>query len=127
MIPDTKILPPPATSPSYTPLEATMKLLLLALAAAVACAQPPAIDDIMRRVALNQAKSQDLRTSYLYHQKQVLKAVRGNGKIAREEHREYDIAPKPRGNASSSLTRSPAISTKAPISTASSSTPSPRT
>lgn len=76
-----------------------MKLLLLAFAAAVAWAQPPSIDDIMRRVALNQAKSQDLRTSYLYRQKQVLKAVRGNGKTAREEHREYDIAPKVRGNA----------------------------
>jgi hypothetical protein len=76
-----------------------MKLLLLALAAASAAAQSPDIDDIMRRVALNQAKSQDLRTSYLYRQRQVLKAVRGNGKVAREEHREYDIAPKVRGNA----------------------------
>ena len=77
-----------------------MKLLLLTLAAVSAAAQSPPIDDIMRSVALNQAKSQDLRTSYLYRQKQVLKAVRGNGKVAREEHREYDIAPKLRGNAS---------------------------
>jgi hypothetical protein len=75
-----------------------MKLLLLALAAVSAVAQTPDIDEIMRRVALNQAKSEDLRTSYLYHQKQVLKAVRGNGKVAREEHREYTIAPKVRGN-----------------------------
>ena len=77
-----------------------MKLLLLTFTAVVAGAQSPDIDDIMRRVALNQAKSQDLRTSYLYHQKQVLKAVRGNGKVAREEHREYAVAPKVRGNTS---------------------------
>jgi hypothetical protein len=76
-----------------------MKLLLLAIIAASAVAQTPDVDDIMHRVALNQAKSQDLRTSYLYRQKQVLKAVRGNGKVAREEHRQYDIAPKVRGNA----------------------------
>jgi hypothetical protein len=76
-----------------------MKLLLLALAAVSAGAQSPDIDEIMHRVAVNQAKSQDLRTSYLYRQKQVLKAVRGNGKVAREEHREYSIAPKVRGNA----------------------------
>jgi hypothetical protein len=46
---------------------------------------------------LNQAESQDLRTSYFYRQKQLLKAIRGNGKVAREEHREYTIAPKVRG------------------------------
>ena len=75
-----------------------MKFLILAAAATAAWAQPPSVDQIMSRVALNQAKSQDLRTSYLYKQKQVLKAVRGNGKVAREEHREYQIVPKLRGN-----------------------------
>ena len=75
-----------------------MKLLLVALSVVAAYAQSPTVDQIMSRVAINQAKSQDLRTSYLYKQKQVLKAVRGNGKIAREEHREYAVAPKLRGN-----------------------------
>lgn len=74
-----------------------MKLLLLAAAVATAWAQPPAVDEIMRRVALNQAKSQELRTSYIYRQKQTLKAIRGNRKVAREEHREYSVAPKFRG------------------------------
>jgi len=74
-----------------------LKVLLLIFAALIARAQTPTVDQIMSRVALNQAKSQDLRTSYLYHQKQVLKAVRGNGKIAREEHREYTVTPKHRG------------------------------
>src|SRR4051794_7024059 len=74
-----------------------MKILLLAVAAGCAGAQSPDIDDIMRRVALNQAKSQDLRTSYIYRQNQVLKMVRGNNKVAREEHREYTIMPQHRG------------------------------
>jgi hypothetical protein len=74
-----------------------MKILLLALAAGCAWGQTPDIDEIMRRVALNQAKSQDLRTSYIYNQKQVLKMLRDNHKVAREEHREYTITPKFRG------------------------------
>src|SRR5438067_11225440 len=74
-----------------------MKILFLTLAAGCAWGQAPEIDEIMRRVALNQAKSQDLRTSYIYNQKQVLKMIRGNKKVAREEHREYTIMPKLRG------------------------------
>jgi hypothetical protein len=74
-----------------------MKILLLAAMAASAWGQTPDIETIMRRVALNQAKSQDLRTSYIYTQKQTLKMMRGNHKVAREEHREYTISPKRRG------------------------------
>jgi hypothetical protein len=74
-----------------------MKILLVAAAVGGLCGQTPDIDEIMHRVAINQAKSQDLRTSYVYHQKQVLKMIRGNKKVAREEHREYAISPKIRG------------------------------
>src|SRR2546430_2121838 len=74
-----------------------MKILLVAMAAGCAWGQAPDIDEIMRRVALNQAKSQELRTSYIYNQKQVLKMIRGSRKVAREEHREYTISPKLRG------------------------------
>lgn len=75
-----------------------MKILWLAAAATAAWAQGPDVEEIMRRVALNQAKSQELRTSYVYHQRQVLRMIRGNKKIAREERREYTITPKFRGN-----------------------------
>ncbi|HYW45777.1 MAG TPA: hypothetical protein VE959_23130 [Bryobacteraceae bacterium] len=74
-----------------------MKILLLAATFGCAWAQTPDIGQIMSRVALNQAKSQDLRKFYVYNQKQLLKMVRGNGKVAREEHREYAISPKERG------------------------------
>jgi hypothetical protein len=75
-----------------------MKTFMLAAVAGLAWGQTPDIDEIMRRVALNQAKSLELRTSYVYHQKQVLRMVRGTKKVAREELREYTIAPKFRGN-----------------------------
>ena len=74
-----------------------MKILLLAATLGCAWAQPPDIEQIMSRVARNQAKSQDLRKFYVYNQKQLLRMVCGNGKIAREEHREYLITPKERG------------------------------
>jgi len=74
-----------------------MKVLLLAAVAGCAWGQAPTIDEIMSRVGRNQAKSLDLRTNYVYHQKQVLKMIRGSKKIAREEHREYTISPKRRG------------------------------
>ena len=73
-----------------------MKLLLLFAATGCALAQPPDIDQIMTRVALNQAKSQDSRKDWVYSQKQVLRMVRGSGRLAREERREYVIVPKTR-------------------------------
>jgi len=74
-----------------------MKLLLAFAAALPLLAQQPDIESIMSRVALNQAKSQDLRSQYVYTQKQLLRMVRPGGKIAREEHRQYTVVPKYRG------------------------------
>jgi hypothetical protein len=74
-----------------------MKLILLAATAAIAAAQTPDIEQIMSRVGLNQAKSHDARKDYVYNQKQLLRMIRGGGKIAREEHREYTVIPKERG------------------------------
>jgi hypothetical protein len=74
-----------------------MKLLLFFAAFGCALAQTPDIEQIMSRVARNQAKSQDARKDWVYNQKQLLRMIRGNGKLAREERREYAIAPKARG------------------------------
>lgn len=72
-----------------------MKLLILLLAATgLGRAQTPDIDQIMSRVAINQAKAQELRYLYVYTQKQLLRFVRSNGKIAREERREYVVTPR---------------------------------
>ncbi|MGB7758194.1 MAG: hypothetical protein WBL61_00110 [Bryobacteraceae bacterium] len=75
-----------------------MKLLILAGAAAGwLAAQTPDVNAIMSQVGINQAKSREQRGQWIYQQKQVLRMVRGGGKIAREEHREYLVLPDRRG------------------------------
>ena len=77
-----------------------MRILLLAATIGYATAQTtapvPAIGEIMERVAANQAKSLELRKEWVYDQKQTLRMLRGNGKVAREERREYLIVPRKR-------------------------------
>jgi len=74
-----------------------MRILLLAAALGYGLAQTPSpapdIGEIMSRVASNQTQSQDERKAWVYNQKQLLRMVRGNRKVAREERREYVIAP----------------------------------
>jgi hypothetical protein len=74
-----------------------MKALVLLSAIGCAFAQTPDIGQIMSRVAINQAKSQDMRQYFVYSQKQLLRMNRTSGKLAREERREYVVAPKVRG------------------------------
>jgi len=75
-----------------------VKLLVLAGAAAgLLAAQTPDVNAIMAQVGINQAKSRDQRTEWIYQQKQLLRMARSGGKIAREEHREYLVLPDRRG------------------------------
>lgn len=66
----------------------------MALLIAAAAAQAADVQEIMSRVAANQARAQKMRRQYVYTQKQTLRLVRGNGKIAREERREYVVTPR---------------------------------
>ena len=70
-----------------------MKLLLIAAIASGAAAQAPDVSAIMARAGENQERASELRKEFTFHQKQLLRLNRGNGKIAREEKREYDVAP----------------------------------
>ncbi|HUA59080.1 MAG TPA: hypothetical protein VML19_10025 [Verrucomicrobiae bacterium] len=81
-------------------------LVLLAAVAGVAAAQDapkdapketPSLEEILSRVARNQAKTLDARTGYVYNQSQLLRMIRGNHQVAREEHRDYVVTPKDRG------------------------------
>lgn len=74
-----------------------MKPTLLALIALCAHAQTPDVAAIMARVAENQAAARDQRKEWVYHQKQLLRMHRGNGKLAREERREYLVTPADKG------------------------------
>jgi opacity protein-like surface antigen len=77
-------------------LIATLATLVATLAAAAA-AQTPDVRTIMENVGRNQAQAVALRQEFTFHQRQLLKMNRGNGKVAREEHREYEITPKGHG------------------------------
>lgn len=55
------------------------------------------VDSIMALVARNQEQAQDQRQSYVYSQSFVLRFRRGNGKLAREEMREYVVTPTENG------------------------------
>ena len=71
-----------------------MKLLAMAvITAGAAMAQAPDVDAIMARVGENQDRASHLRREFTFHQKQLLRMNRGNGKVAREEKREYDVTP----------------------------------
>ena len=76
--------------------EAKLPRRFSALAAAAA-AQTPDVQTIMGNVGRNQAQAVALRQEFTFHQRQLLKMNRGNGKVAREEHREYEITPKGHG------------------------------
>jgi hypothetical protein len=71
-----------------------MRLLAIAaIGVTAAAAQSLDVSEIMTRVAANQTHSQEARRDYTYHQKQVLRMLRGSNKVAREEKREYDVTP----------------------------------
>src|ERR1700691_2238680 len=75
-----------------------MKLVIgMALAGLPAIAQTLGMDEIMSRVAANQAQSVEARKRYVYQQEQLVGVHRANGKLAREEKREYTVTPNARG------------------------------
>ena len=54
------------------------------------------VETIMARVADNQDRGLQLRSAYVYSQDVLLRFFRGNGKLAREEYREYTVTPGPK-------------------------------
>jgi hypothetical protein len=77
----------------------SMRLLAIAVMGTIGAAgQGLDVGEIMARVAANQTRSMEARRDYTYHQKQLLRMVRGSGKVAREEKREYDVTPAANGS-----------------------------
>jgi hypothetical protein len=74
-----------------------MKPILLSLIAVAALAETPDVAAIMARVAENQTAALEKRKDWVFHQKQLLRLHRGNGKLAREERREYAVMPQAKG------------------------------
>jgi len=73
-------------------------LPILALAAAPD-AQTPPVEEIMRKVAENQARAKSARNNYVYDMNVFVRLKRANGKVAREESRDYTVAPTEKGAA----------------------------
>jgi hypothetical protein len=72
-------------------------LIAAALWACSAFAQAPTADSIMAKVAENQDRAQAARAEFVYKQKMLIRLKRGNGKLAREEEREYTVTPTEKG------------------------------
>jgi len=60
-------------------------------------AQAPPADEIMTRVAENQERAKAARTRYVYDMNVFVRLKRANGKPAREESRDYVVAPTQKG------------------------------
>ena len=69
-------------------------ILLLPL---LTLAQSLTADEIMTRVAENQERAQAARTKYVYDMNVFVRLKRANGKLAREESRDYVVAPTKQG------------------------------
>jgi hypothetical protein len=59
--------------------------------------QPLTAEDVMCRVAENQERAQQARTNYVYDMNVFVRMKRANGKLAREESRDYVVAPTEKG------------------------------
>jgi hypothetical protein len=60
-------------------------------------AQTPDAAEIMRRVSGNLDREEAARASFVYDQSVFVRLKRANGKLAREESREYTVAPTAKG------------------------------
>jgi hypothetical protein len=76
-----------------------MPVLWFVLTGGLALAKPQAsepVESIMGRVAENQDRTLELRSAFVYNQDVLIRFFRGNGKLAREESREYTVTPGPK-------------------------------
>jgi hypothetical protein len=60
-------------------------------------AQTPDAAEIMRRVSENLDREETARASFVYDQSVFVRLKRANGKLAREESRQYTVAPTAKG------------------------------
>ncbi len=70
---------------------------MIAVLLLMAQAADPSAADIMAKVAANQDRAQQARAEFVYQQNLLIRFRRGNRKLAREERREYTVAPTPNG------------------------------
>ena len=59
--------------------------------------QPQSAETVMARVAQNQDRAQEMRSTVVYNQELLIRFKRGDGKICREEIRNFSVAPTAKG------------------------------
>jgi len=74
-----------------------VKITLLAFTLLPALLQAQTADEIMARVAENQTRAEAARSGFVYRQDVLVRLKRSDGKLAREEDREYTVTPEPDG------------------------------
>ena len=70
-----------------------MRFLLLSLPLPARAAAPFDAESIMAGVAKNQERAESARNAYVYHQDVLVRLLKTNGKLAREERRAYVVTP----------------------------------
>jgi hypothetical protein len=68
-------------------------LVIFGFAALVCFGADPSASEIMAKVAVNQDKAVQMRQAFVYQQHVVVATRHFNGKLAREEMADYDVAP----------------------------------
>ena len=69
------------------------RIAWILIAASAGFSQVPSIDDIMGRVAANQAKSVEARKQFVYRQQELVAMHQSNGRMTCEQRREYTVTP----------------------------------
>lgn len=73
------------------------QLLLSLLAGSCVAAQTPDAGEIMQRVSENIVRTETARAAWVYDEDVFVRLKRSNGKLAREESRQYTVAPTEKG------------------------------
>jgi hypothetical protein len=61
------------------------------------CPEAPRLEEILARLAANQERAVEARRTIVYEQRTLVRLLRTNGKLAREERRHYSVTPTPSG------------------------------
>ncbi len=78
-------------------LTSALPLMVLACTGLAAGQSAPSLEEILDRLAANQEKAVDARKSIVYRQDSWVRLLRTNGKLSREEKRQYTAAPTEKG------------------------------
>ncbi|HLK63409.1 MAG TPA: hypothetical protein VKU19_08215 [Bryobacteraceae bacterium] len=73
------------------------RILWVLVAASAGFSQAASIEEIMGRVAANQAKSVEARKQFVYRQQELVAMHQSNGKTTCEQRREYTVVPMAEG------------------------------